>query len=75
MAQEQGWRVTSEGDIWTKEMQDARWEASFVTQHIAEEIAKQEALPAKFKELLLTQTKLIQLDDLLPMSSYCCVIS
>ncbi|MBC1274038.1 class I SAM-dependent methyltransferase [Listeria booriae] len=75
MAQEQDWRITSEGDIWTKEMQDARWEASFVTQNIAEEIAKQEGLPAKFKELLLTQTKLIQLDDLLPMSSYCCVIS
>ncbi|MBC1935707.1 methyltransferase domain-containing protein [Listeria grandensis] len=74
MARSQGWRVTSEGDIWTPEMQDAGWEASFVVNHIAEEIAKQEALPAKFKELLLTQTNLIQVDTVLPMSSYCCVI-
>ncbi|MBC1499702.1 methyltransferase domain-containing protein [Listeria weihenstephanensis] len=74
MAQSQGWQVTSEGDIWTREMQDAGWEASFVVHHIAEEIAKQEALPAKFKELLLTQANLIQVDTVLPMSSYCCVI-
>lgn len=74
MALSQGWQVTSEGDIWTREMQDAGWEASFVVNHIAEEIAKQEALPAKFKELLLTQANLIQVDTVLPMSSYCCVI-
>ncbi|MBA3926228.1 class I SAM-dependent methyltransferase [Listeria rustica] len=74
MAQSQGWQVTREGDVWTREMQDAGWETSFVVNHIADEIAKQDALPAKFKELLLTQANLIRVDTVLPMSSYCCVI-
>ncbi|EFR98023.1 SAM-dependent methyltransferase, putative [Listeria ivanovii FSL F6-596] len=52
-------------------MQDSRWEIEYTKNFIAKELEADLGVPDKFKSFLLSQTKLIHLENSLPMASYC----
>lgn len=52
-------------------MQDSRWEIDYTTNFIAKELEADLEVSDKFKTLLLSQTTQINLENSLPMASYC----
>lgn len=52
-------------------MQDSRWEIDYTTNFIAKELEADLEVPDKFKTFLLSQSTLINLENSLPLASYC----
>ncbi len=69
--QEHNWKMGAETSIFSEKMQDSRWEIGYVKDFITKELEADLGLPEKFKAFLLSQSKLITLENSLPMASYC----
>lgn len=69
--QEHNWKMGAETSIFSEKMQDSLWEISYVKDFITKELEADLGLPEKFKAFLLSQSKLITLENSLPMASYC----
>ncbi|MBF2516222.1 class I SAM-dependent methyltransferase [Listeria marthii] len=69
--QSQNWKMGAETSVFSERMQDSRWEISYVKDFITKELEADLGLPEKFKAFLLSQSKLITLENSLPMASYC----
>ncbi|AIS61726.1 class I SAM-dependent methyltransferase [Listeria ivanovii] len=68
---EHHWKIGEEASIYSEKMQDSRWEIEYTKNFIAKELEADLGVPDKFKSFLLSQTKLIHLENSLPMASYC----
>lgn len=68
---EHNWKIGAETSIYSEKMQDSRWEIDYTTNFIANELETDLEVPDKFKTFLLSQTTLINLENSLPLASYC----
>ncbi|PZG54648.1 SAM-dependent methyltransferase [Listeria ivanovii] len=68
---EHHWEIGKEASIYSEKMQDSRWEIEYTKNFTAKELEADLGVPDKFKSFLLSQIKLIHLENSLPMASYC----
>ncbi|MBC1722034.1 class I SAM-dependent methyltransferase [Listeria seeligeri] len=68
---EHNWKIGTEASIYSEKMQDSRWEIEYTKNFITKELEADLGVPAKFKTFLQSQSQLIQLENSLPMASYC----
>lgn len=60
IALEAGWHVTGETSIYSEDLHDGEWEVAMTLEVYPEEIGRQDHMPTKLKELIMSQITLLK---------------